>query len=144
MEFVAWSSHKYLMHGALWFLHQDHHSGGYTPFQKNDSFFLIFAIPSWLCIMLGLMNKNGYIVSVGVGILLYGICYFLVHDVIIHRRFRWFTKIDNRYIRAIRWAHKMHHRHLSKENGESFGMLLIARKYWNKIKNEELRKEPTH
>ena len=25
MEFVAWATHKYLMHGLLWKLHQDHH-----------------------------------------------------------------------------------------------------------------------
>ena len=25
MEFVAWFTHKYVMHGFLWFLHKDHH-----------------------------------------------------------------------------------------------------------------------
>ena len=25
MEFVAWFSHKYIMHGFLWSLHKDHH-----------------------------------------------------------------------------------------------------------------------
>ena len=25
MEFVAWSVHKYVMHGFLWSLHKDHH-----------------------------------------------------------------------------------------------------------------------
>ena len=25
MEFMAWFAHKYLMHGVLWFLHEDHH-----------------------------------------------------------------------------------------------------------------------
>jgi beta-carotene 3-hydroxylase len=31
----------------------------------------------------------------------------------------------------------MHHRHLNKENGESFGMLFVARKYRDKIKKDE-------
>ncbi len=130
MEGVAWAAHKYLMHGVLWFLHEDHHGGGYHPFQKNDAFFLIFAVPSWLSIMLGWMNEVWWIVAIGVGILLYGVCYFLVHDVVVHQRFKWFTRSKNRYIKAIRWAHKMHHKSLGKSGGESFGLLVFGRKYW--------------
>lgn len=139
MEGVAWASHKYLMHGPLWFLHEDHHGGEYRPFQKNDSFFLIFAIPSWLCIMLGWMHEVWWIVAIGAGILLYGVCYFLVHDVVVHQRFKWWTRSNNRYIKAIRWAHKMHHKHLQKEHGESFGLLVFSRKYWEKMRRNEAR-----
>jgi len=60
--------------------------------------------------------------------------YFVVHEVIIHQRFKFFTRSNNTYIRSIRWAHKMHHKHLDKEEGESFGMLFVAKKYWNKVK----------
>ena len=28
MEGVAWLAHKYLMHGAMWYFHEDHHSHG--------------------------------------------------------------------------------------------------------------------
>jgi beta-carotene 3-hydroxylase len=35
----------------------------------------------------------------------------------------------------------MHHRHLNKEHGESFGMLLIAKKYWEKIRRDERLKK---
>lgn len=136
MELVAWAAHKFLMHGPLWILHEDHHRGGYHPFQKNDAFFLIFAIPSWLCIMLGWMAFTWWVVAIGVGIFIYGWCYFLVHDVIIHQRFKWFSRSNNYYVKVIRWAHKMHHKHYEKENGESFGLLVVPGKYWEKIKNE--------
>jgi len=46
MEFMAWFTHKYVMHGFLWYLHRDHHQGKEGFFEKNDSFFLIFAVPS--------------------------------------------------------------------------------------------------
>jgi beta-carotene 3-hydroxylase len=137
MEFVAWFTHKYVMHGFLWSLHKDHHDGGYHPFQKNDTFFLIFAIPSWLSIMFGFLYEWYWLASVGLGIFAYGWCYFLVHDVIIHQRFKWFTRSNNRYIKVMRWAHKMHHKHLSKENGESFGLLIVPAKYWDKVKKDE-------
>jgi len=142
MEGITWLTHKYVMHGFVWYLHEDHHNPKHHVFEENDAFFIIFAIPSWLCIMLGSMNEAWWIVSIGAGIALYGLAYFLVHDVIIHQRFKIFSRSNNRYVKAIRWAHKMHHRHLNKEDGESFGMLFVAKKYWEKIKQDEkLRKK---
>ena len=90
------------------------------------------------------MNQNYWVVSIGAGVALYGFAYFLVHEIIIHQRFKYFTRSNNRYIRAIRWAHKMHHKHLDKEEGESFGMLLVAKKYWTKIRNDETLQKATH
>lgn len=137
MEGITWLTHRYVMHGFLWYLHEDHHQKGPGFFEKNDAFFVIFAIPSWLCIMLGSMNQVYWVVSIGAGIALYGFAYFLVHEIIIHQRFKLFTRSNNRYIKAIRWAHKMHHKHLDKEEGESFGMLIVARKYRQKVKQDE-------
>lgn len=141
MEGITWLTHKYIMHGFLWYLHKDHHQPEKGFFEKNDFFFVIFAIPGWLCIMLGLMKANFAVVSIGAGITMYGFAYFLVHEIIIHQRFKLFTRSNNRYIKAIRWAHKMHHHHLNKEDGESFGMLLVAKKYWNKIKKDDQLKK---
>ena len=54
MEFVAWFAHKYIMHGFLWSLHKDHHQVDKDKtFQKNDYFFLIFAIPSIIFFVIG-------------------------------------------------------------------------------------------
>ena len=86
MEFVAWFAHKYVMHGFLWFLHKDHHQVDHNKkFQKNDYFFLIFAIPSILCFVYGAENYS-YLFFIGIGIALYGLAYFIIHEIIIHRR----------------------------------------------------------
>ena len=106
-------------------------------FEKNDAFFIIFAIPSMLLIFFGTYDGVWWMQAIGFGIMAYGFAYFLVHDVIIHQRFKWFTRSNNTYIRAIRWAHKMHHKHLDRHQGESFGMLLVARKYWEKIRRDK-------
>ncbi len=137
MEFMAWATHRYVMHGFMWHFHKDHHDGGYHPFQKNDVFFLIYAIPSWLCIQFGWQAETWWVVAIGAGILLYGIAYFLVHDVVVHQRFKWFSRSNSRYVKAIRWAHKMHHKHRGKEDGESFGLLVFSRKYWDKVRRDE-------
>jgi len=136
MEGITWLTHRYVMHGFLWYLHQDHHQKSHGFFEKNDAFFLIFAIPSWLCIMLGLQYQLYPLAAIGFGVAMYGLAYFIVHEVIIHQRFKFFTRSNNTYIRTIRWAHKMHHKHLDKHEGESFGMLLVAKKYWVKVRAE--------
>lgn len=133
MEGVAWTAHKYVMHGFLWYLHEDHHlHDHYGFFEKNDFFFLIFAIPSWLFMMFGIMDGCDWKMWVGIGILIYGLCYFWVHEVFIHQRFKFFRNSQNRYLLALRRAHKMHHKHLGKEEGECFGMLWVPLKYFKK------------
>lgn len=136
MEGITWLTHRYVMHGFLWFLHEDHHQKRPGFFEKNDAFFVIFAIPSFLCILFGTLDKIYWLQALGFGVMAYGFAYFLVHDVIIHQRFRWLTRSNNLYVRTIRWAHKMHHKHIGKEDGESFGMLLVHRKYLDKVKRD--------
>jgi beta-carotene 3-hydroxylase len=130
MEAVAWLAHKYLMHGLLWNLHEDHHRKDPSSFfEKNDYFFLIFALPGIACLAVGIYTPYFWLLFVGIGITLYGFTYFLVHDVFIHRRLKFLRNSNNFYFRALRRAHKMHHKHLGKEHGECFGMLLVPYKY---------------
>lgn len=67
MEVMAWATHKFVMHGLMWHFHEDHHGkkGGF--FERNDIFFLIYAIPSWLCIMFGMMYDVYFAVWIGYG-----------------------------------------------------------------------------
>ena len=135
MEGVTWCTHKFVMHGFLWYLHEDHHQPRYQSiFEKNDLFFVIFAVPSILLFYFGLLPELNYLFFIGLGILLYGMAYFLVHDVLIHQRFSWFKRTKNRYLMGLRKAHKIHHNKLDKENGECFGLLFVPFKYFSKPK----------
>lgn len=137
MEGVAWFAHKYVMHGLLWVLHKDHHQKKPHFFEKNDAFFLIFATPSILLFFFGAKAGFNWMFYIGLGILLYGIAYFFIHDIVIHQRFKWFSRSNNRYIKTIKRAHKMHHKHLDRHDGESFGMLFAARKYWQQSQKKQ-------
>ena len=129
MEFIAWATHKYLMHGLLWSLHKDHHVVNKNNLlQKNDFFFLIFAIPSIILIYIG-YEYNNICWLFGTGIALYGLGYFIVHEIIIHQRLPFFKKSNNSYIKSIRMAHKVHHKTLGKYGANSFGMLIVSKKY---------------
>lgn len=131
MEFNAWFTHKYIMHGFLWSLHKDHHLKDHDSwFERNDAFFLFYAAVSILCFYLWNYENIWYTLPVGLGILFYGIAYFIVHDIFIHQRFKWLRNIDNKYARGVRRAHKIHHKHLGKHKGENFGMLIVPFKYF--------------
>lgn len=130
MEFVAWFTHKYIMHGLLWSLHRDHHVKNTKRwFERNDFFFLIFAIPSVILFYFGVQDSLTTPFFIGLGILIYGMCYFLVHDTFIHQRFKFLKQTNNSYLRALRKAHKVHHKSLGKYHGSCFGMLVVPWKY---------------
>ena len=131
MEFMAWFTHKYIMHGFLWNLHRDHHKKDHDSwFERNDAFFLFYAVVSMVLFCLGAQTECWYGWPLGFGILAYGVAYFMVHDIFIHQRFQSCRNANNRYARAVRRAHKIHHKHLGKEDGECFGMLVVPWKYF--------------
>ncbi len=134
MEAVAWLSHKYIMHGLLWRLHKDHHQPKEGQvIEHNDSFFIIFATPAIICFYLG-FDDFSFPFWIAIGITLYGIGYFFIHDIFIHQRIKLLRNANSLYFKAIRRAHKMHHKHLEKENGECFGMLWAPLKYFKEAK----------
>lgn len=139
MEFVAWFSHKYIMHGFLWRWHKDHHINDHTRQQdevnkhveKNDLFFLIYATPAIVLLIVGLLKAIPALVAMGIGITLYGLTYFTLHDVAIHQRLplRFFSKINNHYFKAMITAHRGHHKPKNKKDFDSYGLLLFPSRY---------------
>jgi beta-carotene 3-hydroxylase len=138
MEFVAWFSHKYIMHGFLWVLHKDHHIRDGRKFEWNDVFALIFATPSFLFIFYGIKAAFDWKFFLGVGIALYGLAYFIFHDVLVHKRMHLLDKLSNRYLRATISAHLDHHKPNAHYN---YGFLLAPWKYykeeWAKFKSKK-------
>lgn len=131
MECITWCTHKFVMHGFLWYLHADHHQPKYAHiFERNDLFFVIFAIPSILLFYFGVEGELNYKFFIGLGIMFYGLCYFIVHEIIIHQRIKLFKNTKNKYLIALRKGHKVHHKHLGKDEGECFGMLFVPFKYF--------------
>ena len=130
---MAWFTHKYVMHGFLWSLHKDHHKKDHDSwFERNDTFFIFYAVVSMSLIMIANNTDFWYGWPLGFGILAYGIAYFVVHDIFIHQRFKVLRNANNWYAKGVRRAHKMHHKHLGKEDGECFGMLVVPFKYFKK------------
>lgn len=136
MEFVAWFTHKYIMHGFLWNLHASHHKPRKGIFERNDLFFVYFAAISAYFYITGIPSMD-YRLYIGIGVSLYGLAYFIVHDIFIHRRANWFGKVTHPYLKALRQAHYEHHKTHGKYGSESFGMLIIAPKYYYQAKRKK-------
>lgn len=131
MEGATWLIHKYIMHGFLWFLHKDHHDhSNKGELEKNDWFFVIFALPTIALVYFGSLDNFNELFFIGLGIMFYGMAYFFVHDIFIHQRMKFFSHTKNRYFLTLRRAHKQHHKHLGKEKGECFGFLYVPFKYF--------------
>ncbi|MDF2932019.1 MAG: beta-carotene hydroxylase [Chryseobacterium sp.] len=137
MEGITWMVHKYIMHGFLWTLHRDHHDHSNDGhMERNDYFFAIFAIPTIAMMYYGTMNNFNAYFYISIGITLYGMAYFFVHDIFIHQRFKLLRDTQNPYLLAIRRAHKQHHKHTGKEQGECFGFLWVPVKYFKMYFNK--------
>ena len=128
MEWVAWASHKYIMHGFAWAWHRDHHEPHDKLLEKNDLFAIVGAVASISMFAIGspmVLGSGAWWPGtwIGLGILFYGIIYTLVHDGLVHQRyFQWVPKRG--YAKRLVQAHKLHHATVGKEGGVSFGFVL--------------------
>lgn len=127
MEWVAWASHKYVMHGFGWAWHHDHHEPHDKLLEKNDRFALFGAALSIGLFAAGspwIMGESAWWPAtwLGLGVLCYGLIYTFIHDGLVHQRwFRWVPKRG--YAKRLVQAHKLHHATVGKEGGVSFGFL---------------------
>jgi beta-carotene 3-hydroxylase len=139
-EFVAWFTHKYVMHGFLWVWHKSHHTVHDHALEKNDWFAVVFSVPSIvLFIVSTTVYKSPYLFSVAIGIVCYGVFYLVFHDVIVHQRLKWRPKKRSSYLSRMIHAHYVHHSRHTKENCEAFGFLIVPKKY--QVSNLSLKKD---
>lgn len=131
MELSGWFIHKYLMHGPLWKIHKTHHQPSKSFFELNDLFSLFFGGIAIVLIFLG-VEALDYRFWIGVGISTYGMLYFFLHDVLVHRRLKWFDRPKNSWLMGIFKAHQAHHKTNQKEGAVSFGLFLVPKEYFKK------------
>lgn len=129
-EFVAWFTHKYVMHGFLWVWHRSHHTVHDHALERNDWFAVVFSIPSiGLIYYATVVTYNPYLIATGIGIFCYGLFYLLFHDIIVHQRIKWRPEKRSRYLQRMIQAHYTHHSKHTKEGCEAFGFLIAPKKY---------------
>lgn len=130
MEGVAWFTHKYVMHGFLWVLHEDHHRPAHRGWQKNDLFAVFFSLISMALIITSVLRGWLPLVAAGLGMALYGVGYVLFHDVMFHRRIPAIRiRARTPYLQRIVRAHSAHHKVSDRTKGIAFGFLYAGKEY---------------
>ena len=122
MEWVAWASHKYVMHGFGWGWHASHHARRTGWFEKNDLYAFVFAGVSIALIWFGTQGIWP-LQWIGAGMAGYGLLYFVAHDGLVHGRWPFKVQPKRGYLKRLVQAHRLHHAVPTKEDGVSFGFL---------------------
>ncbi|HRZ77448.1 MAG TPA: hypothetical protein P5248_08785, partial [Bacteroidales bacterium] len=105
---------------------KDHHIRDGRKVERNDFFAVIFAVPSIVLIYFGYPAAD-YRLWLGIGIALYGLAYFLFHDVMVHQRLKLPVHGRNRYWQATIRAHMDHHKPNVHSN---YGFLVAPFRYY--------------
>jgi beta-carotene 3-hydroxylase len=133
MELSGWFIHKFIMHGPLWNIHKTHHRHNNGWFELNDLFSLFFGLFAIVLIALGVKDLDARF-WIGMGISLYGMSYFILHDILIHRRIKWLKKPKSGYLLGILRAHQAHHISNKRDDAVSFGLFLVPFRYFKSKK----------
>lgn len=142
MEFWARWAHRALWHASLWNMHESHHKPREGPFELNDVFAIINAVPAIGLLSYGFFNKGlvpGLCFGAGLGITVFGIAYMFVHDGLVHKRFPVGPIADVPYLRKVAAAHQLHH--TDKFDGVPYGLFLGPKELEEVGGDEELDKE---
>lgn len=121
MEGVAYAVHRFVMHGVGWAIHRSHHAPRTGMWEHNDLFGILFAAISVAMIVRS--STTDGLFWVGIGMAGYGLLYALVHDGLVHRRFRFFAPPRRGYLSRLARAHHMHHAVKTRDGAVSFGFL---------------------
>ncbi|KAL3652408.1 Phospholipase A2 crotoxin acid subunit CA [Castilleja foliolosa] len=142
MEFWARWAHKALWHASLWHMHESHHKPREGPFELNDVFAIINAVPAIALLNYGFFHKGlipGLCFGAGLGITVFGMAYMFVHDGLVHRRFPVGPIANVPYLRQVASAHQLHHS--EKFDGVPYGLFLGPKELEEVGGLEELEKE---
>jgi beta-carotene 3-hydroxylase len=119
MEGLAWAVHRYVMHGFGWVWHRSHHEPHNGLLERNDRYGLIASAVAACCFIAG----NAVLFWIGVGLAIYGVLYYVVHDGLVHQRWPFRLVPRHGYLRRLYQAHLLHHATAGRDGAVSFGFL---------------------
>ena len=121
MEGAAVGVHRFVMHGFGWRWHRSHHEHRTGLFEMNDLYAVVFAGISILLFLVG--SEVPALWWVGLGMVVYGVLYSLLHDALVHRRLPFPGSPRSGYMKRLVQAHRLHHAIRDRDGAVSFGFL---------------------
>lgn len=131
MELWASLLHGRVWHGPLWAVHRSHHRRSTGGLEANDALSILHVPIAIALIVYGSLAGPGLAgdlpFGVGVGMTLFGVSYFVVHDGLIHGRLPVGALGRLSYFARVKRAHEEHHRLGRGPYGLFFGPWALAR-----------------
>lgn len=107
MEPLSAMVHRFIGHGIAWPLHRSHHEGPVRGPERNDVIPAVSAVVTMLLFALGTWSIP-WLLPIACGFTVYGIGYFVIHDLYIHRRIDLLPE-QVRLFEPLKQAHMEHH-----------------------------------
>lgn len=123
-EVAAGLIHRHVMHGFGWGWHRSHHEPHDRLLEANDLYALFFAVLSIGLMLVGHLWSPAF--WMGIGLIVYGVLYALVHDGLVHQRWPFHHVPRRGYLKRLYQAHKLHHAVEGRTGCVSFGFLYAA------------------
>lgn len=119
--FAAWS-HKHIMHGWGWGWHKSHHEHHHDALEKNDLYAVVFAVIAMALFAVGhFWLWPAWWIAVGISV--YAILYFFLHDGLVHQRWPFKYVPRKGYLKRVYQAHRLHHAVEGRDGCVSFGFV---------------------
>jgi len=125
MELAAAWIHKHIMHGPGWGWHQSHHEPTDGHVERNDLYSIVFGVFAIALFWLGSV-VHPVLWWIGVGLCVYGVIYYCIHDGLVHNRWPFRYTPRRGYLRRIYDAHHLHHAVQNRDGAVSFGFLFVG------------------
>ncbi|MBX9653355.1 sterol desaturase family protein [bacterium] len=126
MELLSYGLHRWIFHGFLWKIHVTHHTKQHTLLEANDLFAIFFTGLAFVLMLVGFLRDPLHSIEfpIGLGMTIYGMLYFIIHDLMTHRRF-FPLKPFSGWMDVVRRAHLRHHQSAEKDGLEPYGLFLF-------------------
>jgi beta-carotene 3-hydroxylase len=121
MEWFATWSHEHIMHGWGWGWHKSHHEPREGALEKNDLYAVVFAAFSTALFFGAALWWPLWWIALG--ITLYGVVYFFMHDGLVHQRWPFKYVPRKGYLKRVYQAHRLHHAVKGRDGCVSFGFV---------------------
>ena len=121
MEWFASWSHEHIMHGWGWGWHKSHHEPHDGALEENDLYAAVFAVFAMALFILGSLFWPLLWIAIGVSV--YGVLYFVMHDGLVHQRWPFHLIPRRGYLKRVYQAHRLHHAVEGRDGCVSFGFV---------------------
>ncbi len=110
MEPISAGVHRWFGHGWGWVFHRSHHEDELVGFEANDIIPAVSAGLTMLAFWVGVsVDGAAAAVPLAAGATIYGLVYFVIHDLYIHRRLPLLPHHVS-WLEPFKQAHLDHHR----------------------------------